>query len=135
MRPDPNRAYCCHSCSHIALWKDRLPNGNDAGMKCPKCGHLYAYPVDGRALEIQTLRAEVKELKQGRLDLIIDCERLATDLEQSLRQWNMYAEMREDEDLDTADHWEGEAYRACVKRAKDWRDKAAAISSSEQANP
>lgn len=66
MIQDPNRAYCCHSCSHIALWKDRLPNGVDAGTKCPKCGHLYAYPVDGRALEIQTLRAEVAELRRDK---------------------------------------------------------------------
>lgn len=81
--------------------------------------------------EITDLRTRLAEAQaraeraEGERDgLIVDCERLATDLEQALRQWKMYADERENEDLDKEDHIEALSYRSCVQTAKDWRDKA-----------
>lgn len=74
--------------------------------------------------EKKEAQARAERAEGEKLGLIVDCERLATDLEQALRQWKMYADERENEDLDKEDHIEAVSYRACVKTAKDWRDKA-----------
>lgn len=83
-----------------------------------------AHDRDVGVKDCRRLVTELGQVRERKDGLILDCERLATDLEQACRQWKMYAEEREDEDLEKESHAEAVSYRAAVKTAKNWRDKA-----------